>query len=634
MFKKFFTFDELKQTLNSKILNTSKARRMCEYVENLDLADENGETIIYELIRNNKFESIKILLEFDITIDIENKDGYTPLMEAIINNKKKIIELLINHKQININYKNRFKRTAIQEASISGVFWAVRLLLPKVDDINSRDMYGRTVLFDALSGGSYNTLDILLSDENLDVNVVDYAGKAAIFNAVLLSDMDLVDKLMARGVDLSIVDNSGKNVLFYATTKGIKNSIIIDKLMANGLDLNTKDNSQQTVLFEIMKTLMALKQSDEIIKQKREDLYKLADILVDKGLDIDVSDKHGKSALFYAVHNKDIDSINFLVKNGAKINRTDSKGETALFEAALLGYGYKSIIDTLLDNGADINIRNNNGKTIIEVLVDIVLMLENGKYIDDLRLSICTNEGEYLQLLRHILDHKNSAISLRDSIGEPLFFEIISSGNNQLKLLFLHKVDINILDSEGRNLLSKSIDEISGKITNEDLDFFKYLIRSGVKVNLIDKKNQTVLHKAVIKGSVVLVKFLLDYAKADASIQDSNGRYPLHLVRGANSEEILKLLLRTSMRYINTVDNFGYTPINYLALSGDVACVQLLISNDAFLTNFNKKNVTVTKKLYEHISSFDKLLQECDSRYKSQVESLINNMKQEMISVF
>jgi len=242
------------------------------------------------------------------------------------------------------------------------------------------------------------------------------------------------------------------------------------------------------VLFEIMKTLMALKQSDEIIKQKREDLYKLADILVDKGLDIDVSDKHGKSALFYAVHNKDIDSINFLVKNGAKINRTDSKGETALFEAALLGYGYKFIIDTLLDNGADINIRNNNGKTIIEVLVDIVLMLENGKHIDDLRLSICTSDGEYLQLLRHILDHKNSAISLRDSIGEPLFFEIISSGNNQLKLLFLHKVDINILDSEGRNLLSKSIDEISGKITNEDLDFFKYLIRSGVKVNLIDKK--------------------------------------------------------------------------------------------------------------------------------------------------
>jgi len=142
------------------------------------------------------------------------------------------------------------------------------------------------------------------------------------------------------------------------------------------------------------------------------------------------------------------------------------------------------------------------------------------------------------------------------------------------------------------------------------------------------------LHKAVVKGSVVLVKFLLLENGADASIQDNNGRYPLHLVRGSNSEEMLKLLLRTSMRYINTVDNFGYTPINYLALSGDVACVQLLISNDAFLTNFNKKNITVTKKLYEHISSFDKLLQEGDSRYKSQMESLINNMKQEMIAVF
>jgi ankyrin repeat protein len=631
MLKKNFTFDELRETLLSRILNESKARRICEYIEDLDVADEHGETLLFELIRKNRLESIKILIEHNITLDIENKDGITPLTESITHNRKKIFELLI-HSNVNINYKNRFKRTAIQEAALGGLYWAVRELMPKTKDINNRDIYGRTVLFDAIASGSYNTLDILLGNENLDVNVIDYSGKAAIFNAVILSDMDLVEKLMNRGVDLNIRDSAGKNVLFYAVTKGVKNSTIINRLVNTGLDINTKDNSQQTVLFEIMKVLMALKQDSDAINQKRNELYQLADTLFGQGLSIDIEDKNGKTALFYAVHNKDEESIKFLVKSGADINKKDSKGETALFEAALLGYGYKAVIDTLIENGAEINIRNNSGKTIIEVLVDIILMLENGKIVDDLRLSICTHEGEYSQLLRHILDNDKAKIALRDDIGEPLFFEIIKSGNNQLKLLFLHKVDINILDSEGRNLLAKSIDEISSAPAAEELEFFKYLIRSGVKVNLVDNKGQTVLHKAVSKGIFELVKFLIDYAKADISIKDDNGRTALHLVRGRSSETIMNLLLRNGIRFINDSDKFGYTPINYAALSGDHKTVQCLIAHDAFLTNFNKKNKVVTKKLYEHINVLDNLVDKCDERYKSQIESLTNNMKQEMVT--
>jgi ankyrin repeat protein len=201
-------------------------------------------------------------------------------------------------------------------------------------------------------------------------------------------------------------------------------------------------------------------------------------------------------------------------------------------------------------------------------------------------------------------------------------------------MLFLHKVDTNILDNEGRNLLSKSVDEIIGTMTNNDVDFLKYIIKNGVRVNLKDKKGQTALHKAVIRGNLDVVKFLIQQAKADTSIKDNSGRTPLHLVRGKHSENIIKLLLVRDRRPMNEADKFGYTPLNYSAISGDIKAVQCFLFYGAYLTNFAKKHKTMTQKLYDNAPILNSLSEKCESRYRLQIEDLVQNMHKEMLSAF
>lgn len=70
--------------------------------------------------------------------------------------------------------------------------------------------------------------------------------------------------------------------------------------------------------------------------------------------------------LIEAVKNNDINKINSILKSGkADINSKDKYCETALMIASCKGN--LEIVKLLVDNGADINIKNNNGKTALDL---------------------------------------------------------------------------------------------------------------------------------------------------------------------------------------------------------------------------------------------------------------------------
>lgn len=90
-------------------------------------------------------------------------------------------------------------------------------------------------------------------------------------------------------------------------------------------------------------------------------------LLLERGANANVgSDKVGQTTLFYAAYTGNADMARMLLDKGADVGARDNYGETALIEAAWAGA--PDVARLLLEKGASINAKSNIGKTALHVV--------------------------------------------------------------------------------------------------------------------------------------------------------------------------------------------------------------------------------------------------------------------------
>ncbi len=92
-----------------------------------------------------------------------------------------------------------------------------------------------------------------------------------------------------------------------------------------------------------------------------------ADLLLQKGADVNVANEDGMTALHFAAHDTHVNAIEWLIDHGADINKTDRQGMTPLHHASLSIQQSPRIINKLLSLGADPNKKNNEGKAPLDI---------------------------------------------------------------------------------------------------------------------------------------------------------------------------------------------------------------------------------------------------------------------------
>ena len=98
-----------------------------------------------------------------------------------------------------------------------------------------------------------------------------------------------------------------------------------------------------------------------------------AKILITKGADVNGTNLFGSTPLLAVARDKAApDIVELLVKSGARVDAIDHSGENALHKLAWFGYPEENIrsAQTLLDAGADVNTKNREGKTPLDILMD------------------------------------------------------------------------------------------------------------------------------------------------------------------------------------------------------------------------------------------------------------------------
>lgn len=170
---------------------------------------------------------------------------------------------------------------------------------------------------------------------------IDDFTKAAKFD-----DVSDIKDLLKAGVTPNAIDPKGNPMLIVAIRD--KSMKVIDFLLANpGINANLANKSGETPL---------------MIASIEGELPVVKTLVLDKKVDVN---KTGWTPLHYACSTGRLDVAQFLIANGAKVNALSPSETTPLMMA--VSSGNDELIKLLLDKGADLQMRNHEGFSAIDV---------------------------------------------------------------------------------------------------------------------------------------------------------------------------------------------------------------------------------------------------------------------------
>lgn len=422
--------------------------------------------------------------------------------------------------------------------------------------------------------------------------------KKFIILAYIIEDFNLLRNLLLKGADIEVQDFNGENVLMLAAKDG--NAEIVKLLLQYNANPNILDHRGYSALVKTILGFRVVKGKDTLLNR-----IEIIRLLVSAGADINKkyydpkstqSPYNGFSPLMFAVEKGNVKLIKELIKVGANVNTSDSKGRTPFLNAN--NKNIESIWSILLNNGADPNKMSSLKET---------------------PLTFACRSGN-LYLVKLLL---NAGIDLNNKQAYTAFTSAVSQGDTEIVKLLL---DAGIKPNNRQDLIEAC------KQNNEEILQF-LLQKNSSNINYQNEEGKTALMIACETGNPTLVSLLLN-AGADPNIKDKNDEAPL-INWGCTNTEIIRLLLSAGADIhimnkdrntalmnscyfgnyeaaklliqhgseLNTKNNQGLSPLMIAGQHGHIDMVKLLILSGADYkeTDIDNQDVLVLASRYGHI---------------------------------
>jgi len=369
-------------------------------------------------------------------------------------------------------------------------------------------------------------------------------------------------------------------------------------------------------------------------------------ILLDAKVDVNLTDDHGKTALFVAVEYRRFDDLRTLLAKGANLNHKDNYGDTALTEeikrkestldvvklliqlgadinaakalhAAFRGRGRAlDLAPTLIELGADVNAKNDEGASPLALAVSITecpvstiaMLVKAGGIIDSVDVKgktplLRASEIGHTEAVKFLLDCKAS-ISHCDAEGRSALHWCCKAGNvANIRLIVNAGADINLPDKadQYKGETNGGRTPLMYAVSREDTT--KALLKFGPDVNIVDKKKRSALMHALAGYSdnkPAIVEMLL---KKGAKVEpaDFEGNTALHLMvmQYHSTDAVVKLLLDAKAEP-NAVNDLGQTP---LMICQNTKSMELLIKSGANIDAIDKFGKTALNRGFSRYRS-------------------------------
>ncbi len=635
LFKKT-TPDDLLNQLKSKSFNEEKVESILKTID-VNHKNQNLQTFLHLIISENRIESVKCLLKNNIDYNAIDSQGKTALMLSCQHGYLDAIKELLK-KSVNVDIEDHNGITAIEYAIINNKYSAYKLLKPYIEDINRKNRKNLTLLNLAVDYKNFQVIHDLFKDKNFKIN------NDILFYKNTYASRDILNTILSNFDEINILDNRNRNILYSVVVNGIESEDIFHLLLENGLDINCIDVNSDTILHHLIKEI--IKKKNNLVYENKEDLEKdkliiskminFIPIILDKGINTYIINKQNETILSLPTKNLSLDILNILFEYGVDIDILDNNQETALSTIITKGLDYSEVIRLFLDNGSNPNIKNIDGKTIIEKLIDATLIVKNNKKAKNSEKKNIDLTTDYKTILESVLINTDSKLSFLNSKNEPYFFDALRYGNIEIvKLLIKHGSDINQTDSKGQNIIYKFMEENqSFKKEHEQKEYHNNLqtvIMMGANVNAKDTYGGITLHKAILNCDISTVKMFF-HSGADMNAIDNRGRTILHNAIWKDNIKIFKLVHSYNKSLLNEPDKYGVLPINYAAFLGYTDLVLEIIELNGQINNpYNKKSYILDflKKFHKNLKNLKEKAR--TKVQKSKIQMLVENMKKEFL---
>jgi ankyrin repeat protein len=528
-----------------------------------------GNSLLHMAAQANAQAYIQHLLKkLDYPLDILNQQRQTPLHLAIQANAQAAIDILIAN-GANPQLQNLAQQDALMLAVKTNNMLTVNTLLQATDKAHIK----------------------------LAINQQDQDGKSLLHYALEQHNNALVKLLLDKGINTELVDQYQHTALLYAAQQASLPTIKL--LVEHKADLNAKDKRGRTPL--LYTTWYYVHETKDTFKQQLSERLAVIDYLLAQGADVNAVDAEQNTLLHLGIPVYEMGQ--HLISKGVDIRKTNQEGETALFQVVRSDYPERNVteyLQTLLDKGLDINTRNNYGETILNTSVRhnkfkvLLYLLEHGAEPNILKESGTSQAGFTLPM--YIVD--NQSISYIDKI------KILSA-------LKTKDADFNALNDNGENLLFLAVRKLTDNYT-----LINWLIQQGVKPDIVNKKQQSLIH-LLVEGNVSIVndkqtlqatrqQLLEAFTKHNVPInaRDMNGKTALHyaLYKDINNQDWASPLLKVGINP-NIQDNLDTSALALVVSKTDnnslnLDLVNLLLDNKANPNLRDSLGETVLFKAY------------------------------------
>jgi len=277
-------------------------------------------------------------------------------------------------------------------------------------------------------------------------------------------------------------------------------------------------------------------------------------------------------------------------KNQRSINKPDKDGITALI-AAVKAKKNIEILQYLVSNGADVNYKTPEGKSVLEFALNdkptLEFLLKSGAKVNPRIIAknfyICEN-NEVLRLLIA----KGANINARGEFGETPLKRIIGFAKfDTIKNLLDLGADINIPNKFGDTVLMDAV-------TNKDPKITALLLQKGAALTINsgnERYGDTALMKAAGKGNIEIVKMLVDNG---AKVNLKNNMDETPLMRAVEHPEIVQYLISKGAN------------VNAVSYDGDMAYTLAVQKAELYKIPGYQKSAELLKKHKNNINARNK----------------------------